>query len=66
MRCGVDPGKVGFRPRFVGVDEVWKDFWNGDGALSSSGASERPPAHWLADTLPGFYWAVMGSLFPVN
>ena len=39
MRCGVDPGEVGFRPRFAGVDGVWKDFWNGDGALSSSGAS---------------------------
>ena len=34
MRCGVDPGEVGFRPRFVGVDGVWKDFWNGGGALS--------------------------------
>ena len=43
MRCGVDPGEVGFRPRFVGVDGVRKDPWNGDGALSPSGASERPP-----------------------
>ena len=43
MQCGVDPGEVGFRPRFVGDDGVWKDFWNGDGALSSSGASKRPP-----------------------
>ena len=31
MRCGVDPGEVGFRPRSVGVDGVWKDFWNGNG-----------------------------------
>ena len=43
MWCGVDPGEVGFRPRFVGVDGVLNDFWNGGGALSSSGASERPP-----------------------
>ena len=28
--CGVDAGQVGFRPRFVSVDGVWKDFWNGD------------------------------------
>ena len=39
--CGVV--STGFRPRFVGVDGVWKDFWNGGGALPSSGASERPP-----------------------
>ena len=42
MRCGVDPGEVGFRPWFVGVDGVRKDPWNGGGALSSSGVSERP------------------------
>ena len=41
-RRGVDPGEVGFRPRFVGVDRVWEDFWNGDWALSSSGASKHP------------------------
>ena len=29
MRCGVDRGEVGFRPRFVGVDGVWKDFLKG-------------------------------------
>ena len=43
MRGGVDPGEVGFRPRFVGGDGVWKYFRSGDEALSSSGASERPP-----------------------
>ena len=43
MRCGFDPGEVDFRPPFVGVNGVWMDFWNGGGALSSSGAVERPP-----------------------
>ena len=43
VRCDVNPGEVGFRPRFVGVDGVWKDFWNDGETLSSSGASERPP-----------------------
>ena len=42
MRCGVDPEEVGFRPRFVGLDGVWKDFQNGYGALSSPGASGHP------------------------
>ena len=41
VRCGVKPKEVGFRPRFAGVDGIWKDFRSGDGALSSSGASER-------------------------
>ena len=56
MRCGGDPGEVGFRPLLVGVDGVWKDFCNGGGALSSSGASERPALHWLAYILPGWLW----------
>ena len=43
MRCGFDPGEIGFRPRFVGVDGVWKDSWNEDEALSVPGALERPP-----------------------
>ena len=43
MRCGVDPGEIGFSPPFVGVDGLWKGFWNGGGAMSSLGASERPP-----------------------
>ena len=53
MRCGVDPVKVGFRPRSVGVDGVWKDFWIGGGALSSSGASERPPPVCWSISSPG-------------
>ena len=43
MRSGVDPGEVGFWPRFAAVDGVWKDLCNGGRALYSSGASERPP-----------------------
>ena len=53
MRCGVDPGEVGFRPRFVGVDGAWTDFWNGDGALSSSGASKGPPPVCWSISSPG-------------
>ena len=53
MRCDVDPGGVSFRPRFVGVDGVWKDLWNRDGALSSSGASERPPPVCWSISYPG-------------
>ena len=44
MRCGVDPGEVSFRPPFVGVDEVWKDFWNGDGGPILVGGVETLPA----------------------
>ena len=50
------PGRSRFRPRFVGVGGVWNDFRNVDGALSSSGASECPPPHWLAYILPGCRW----------
>ena len=48
MRGGVDPGEVGFRPQFVGVEVVWKDFRNVDRALSSSGAGRYPPRAALA------------------
>ena len=44
VRSGVEPGEVGFRLRFVGVDGVWKDFWNKYGAPSPSGALESPPS----------------------
>ena len=53
MGCGVDRGEVGFRPRFVGVDGVWKDFWNDGEASSSLGASERPPPVCWSISSPG-------------
>ena len=37
LRRGIDPGNVRLRPRVVGVLEIWKDFWPGDGNLSSPG-----------------------------
>ena len=37
VRGGIDPGDHPFRPRFVGVVAVWKDFWFGDVTLSSPG-----------------------------
>ena len=64
MRCGVDPGEVGFRPRFVGVDGVWKDSWNGDRALSSLGASERPPP--LAGLYPPRVSLALRAAQPTN
>ena len=39
MRGGIDPGNLRFRPRVVGVVEVWKDFYSGDDTLSSPGAA---------------------------
>ena len=50
---GVDPGEIVFRPRFVGVSGIRTDFWNGDGALLSSCASERPLPPWLFISSPG-------------
>ena len=43
--CGVvsTREKSVFVPGLLEFDGVWKDFWNGGGVLSSSGASERPP-----------------------
>ena len=64
MRCGVDPGEVGFRPRFDGVDGVWKDPWNGDGALSPSGALERPPP--LAGLYPPRVALALRAAQPIN
>ena len=42
MRCGVDPGEVGFHPRFVGVDGVWKD----------SGTAMEPYPHRVRRNAP--------------
>ena len=53
MRCGVDPGEVGSRPRFVGVDGVWNDLRNGNEALSSSGGSKIPPSVCCSISSPG-------------
>ena len=39
VRGGIDPGDHVHRARFVGVVEVWKDFWSGDGNSSSPGGS---------------------------
>ena len=36
VRSGVNAGELGFRPRFVGVEEILKDFWNEDGTLFSA------------------------------
>ena len=46
MRDGVDLVELGFGPRFVGVEEIQKNFWNGCGALFSSGESELTPLGW--------------------
>ena len=39
VRGGIDPGDRLFRPRFVGVVDVWNDVETGDGALFSPGAA---------------------------
>ena len=40
VRGGIDRGGgARFRPRFVGVVDVWKGFWFRDGTLSSPGAA---------------------------
>ena len=47
--CGVvsTQEKSVFVPGLLELMRVWKDAWNGGGALSSSGASERPqPVCW--------------------
>ena len=64
MRCGVEPGDVGFRPRFVGVDGVWKVFWTGDGAPSSSGGSEHLLPIGLPMSSPGV--SALRAAQPIN
>ena len=39
LRGGIDPRNLRFRPRVVGVVEIWKDFQPGDGNLSSPGCA---------------------------
>jgi len=39
VRGGIDPGDLRFRPRVVGVVEIWKNCWSGDGKLYSPGAA---------------------------
>ena len=41
---GIDLWDHRFGPWLVGVVEMWKDFWSGDGTLSSSGAAH--PRRW--------------------
>ena len=47
---GINPGDLRFRPRAIGVVEVWKDFCSGDETLSSPGAagSRRCPEGQLS------------------
>ena len=37
LRGGINPGDLRFRPRVVGVVDIWKGFWSGDETLSSPG-----------------------------
>ena len=39
LHGGIGPRDLRFRPQFVGVVKVWKDFSYGDGNLSSAGAA---------------------------
>ena len=39
-RGGIDPGDLCFRPRAVGVVDLWRYFTSGDKTLSSPGAVE--------------------------
>ena len=39
LRSGINPGGLRFRPRVVGVVEIWKDFYSGDEKLSSPGVA---------------------------
>ena len=39
LRGGIDPGDLRFRPRVVGVVEMWKVFRSGNENLSSPGAA---------------------------
>ena len=39
QRGGIDPGDYRFRPRFVGVVDVWKDSSSGDRTLSFPGSA---------------------------
>ena len=50
VRSGIDPGDLRFRPRYVGVMEIWKDFLSGDGNVSSPGAAR--PRGWPEGQLP--------------
>ena len=43
-RGGIDPGDLCFRPRAVGVVDLWRYFTSGDKTLSSPGAVE--PRRW--------------------
>ena len=52
VRGGIDPGGHRFRPRVVGVVEIWKDFLSVDGTLSSPGCADfkykrQPISDWL-------------------
>ena len=44
VRGGIDPGDRRFRPRFVGVVELWQGVW--------SGAGTRPGWRWLHEPQP--------------
>ena len=44
LRGRIVPRYLRFRPRIVGVVEVWRSFWSGEGNLSSPGAAG--PRRW--------------------
>ena len=49
---GIDPVDLCFRPRAVGVVEIWREFLSGDDTLSSLGAAgprRWPEGRWLHD-----------------
>ena len=50
MRGGIEPRDLRFRPRVVGVVEIWKDFESRDEALSSPGVAgpQRCPERQLS------------------
>ena len=55
---GIDPGDHRFRPRFVGIVDVWKDF-------SDSGMGPYPPRVALALQTPGWgFHTVLGGIDP--
>ena len=49
LRGGINPGDLRFRPRVVVVAEIWKDFFPGDGKLSSPGVAG--PRRWPEEQL---------------
>ena len=58
LRGGIDTGDLRFRPRALGVVEIWKDIWSVDRNLSSPGAAG--PRRWHEGQLsPG-----AGSMSP--